>query len=132
MATADSVKNKIQNLINDINNITGKQDTDLTNAVNTALADYGYSKGVQEGKQAEYDALWDNLQNYGKRVHLQRFLADTAFEHIDPKHFVKASNADNLMASSKAVTVNWSKFNLTEVSSLYSAFFLNYTCHPVR
>ena len=129
METADKNKAMLLALIDKVNNTTGESDTDLSSAVDRVVANYGsagydegYAQGVVEGKQAEYDYFWDNLQNYGKRTNLQRFLADTAFEHIDPKYFVKATNADNLMSSAKAVSVNWEKFDLSSVSSLYSAF----------
>ena len=45
MATADSVKNKIQGLINTANATTGKADTDLTSAVGALIAGFGQGGG---------------------------------------------------------------------------------------
>ena len=45
MASAESVKTKIQNLIRSANATTGKNDTDLTNAVNKLIAGYGTGGG---------------------------------------------------------------------------------------
>lgn len=46
MATAESVKAKIQNLIDAANQTTGNKDTDLTTAVEALIA--GYGKGDNE------------------------------------------------------------------------------------
>jgi hypothetical protein len=48
MATAESVKAKIQGLINVANDTTGANDTDLTTAVNKLVAGYGASGGSEE------------------------------------------------------------------------------------
>ena len=45
MATAESVKNKIQGLINTANATTGKADTDLTSAVGALIAGFGQGGG---------------------------------------------------------------------------------------
>lgn len=45
MATADSVKAKIQSLIAKANTTTGKSDTDLTSGVNSLIAGYGQGGG---------------------------------------------------------------------------------------
>ncbi|MBQ4040301.1 MAG: hypothetical protein IJO77_03745 [Oscillospiraceae bacterium] len=41
MATAESVKSKLQGLIDKANSITGNADTDLTAAVDALIAGYG-------------------------------------------------------------------------------------------
>lgn len=46
MATADSVKNKLQELITKANEATGHADTDLTTAVNTLVAGFGQGGGL--------------------------------------------------------------------------------------
>lgn len=33
------------------------------------IVNYGYDKGLEEGKKAQYDAFWDVYQNYGAEVH---------------------------------------------------------------
>ena len=43
MATADSVKAKIMGLIDAANRTTGRNDTDLTSAVNALIKGYGQS-----------------------------------------------------------------------------------------
>lgn len=48
MATAESVKAKIQGLINTVNSTTGGADTDLTAAVNTLVAGFGSGGGAFE------------------------------------------------------------------------------------
>lgn len=45
MATAESVKSKIQTLIATANSTTGKSDTDLTTAVNSLVSGYGQGGG---------------------------------------------------------------------------------------
>ena len=54
MATADSVKNKIQGLINTANATTGKADTDLTSAVGALIA--GFGQGGGDGASGLYAA----------------------------------------------------------------------------
>ena len=74
---------------------------------------------------AATEAFWDNLQNNGKRTDYRYAFYYGAYTHIDPKWKVAASNADNLFAACGALeSVNWSKFDLSRVSSLYSAFGL--------
>ena len=62
MATADSVKAKIQGLIDSSNATTGKNATDLTSAVNHLKEGYG-----QGGGDNHYDAFWDSFQDNGNR-----------------------------------------------------------------
>ena len=63
MATADSIKTKIQNLIATANETTGNTDTDLTSAVGSLIEGYG-----QGGTDSYYDAFWDAFQDYGNRT----------------------------------------------------------------
>ena len=49
MVTAESVKAKLQGLINLANNTTGKTDTDLTAAVNALIAGFGQGGGSSGG-----------------------------------------------------------------------------------
>ena len=87
------------------------------------IYDEGKTEGIEQGKQAEYDAFWDALQNYGKRTESRYLFFGTSFVHIDPKYFISASNADSIFCmSSKLETVNWDKFDLSASQSLYNAF----------
>jgi hypothetical protein len=70
MANDYTVKAKLNDLIDKANNATGESDTDLKSAVNRLVDGYGgfdegYAQGVEEGKQAEYDAFWDAFQSNG-------------------------------------------------------------------
>lgn len=75
------------------------------------------------GKQAEYDALCDNVQQNGNRTDYRYFFFQTMFTHIDPKYPIRASNSDSMFGNAVNIeTVNWEKFDLTNTSSLYNAF----------
>ena len=73
MATADSVKNKIQGLINTANATTGKADTDLTSAVGALIAGFGqgggggasgfYAAKVTPAKDTNYLEIEHNLND---------------------------------------------------------------------
>lgn len=54
MATAEGVKSKIQNLINNANQLTGARDTTLTAAVTRLLAGYGGGGTVVNGTPRRY------------------------------------------------------------------------------
>jgi hypothetical protein len=69
MATADSVKAKIQGLINSANATTEQNDTTLTDAVNHLKEGYG-----QGGGDNYYDTFWDAYQENGNvSSYLNRF-----------------------------------------------------------
>lgn len=57
MATAESVKTKIQNLIAMSNAITGNNDLDLTTAVNSLVSGYGQGGGGDDGLKACLESL---------------------------------------------------------------------------
>lgn len=65
MATADSVKNKIQGLINTANATTGKADTDLTSAVGALIAGFGQGGGGGGGTSGIYMAKVTMAENVG-------------------------------------------------------------------
>lgn len=60
MATAESVKAKLQGLISLANNTTGKTDTDLTAAVNTLIT--GFGQGGEES--VEITEAWQRPSNW--------------------------------------------------------------------
>ena len=55
----------------------------------------GYFIGLEDGKQAEYDAFWDGIQDYGNRVDYQSGFANWASEYIRPKHKITIVNQDS-------------------------------------
>ena len=68
MATADSVKTKLSNLISRANSTTGKSDATLTNAVNNLIA--GYNKGgtTPSGSLSITSNGTFNVTNYASAV----------------------------------------------------------------
>lgn len=82
-----------------------------------------YNEGFVDGKQAGTDEFWDGLQKNGSRMEYQSAFRQSGFTHIDPKWMIAPKGADNIMSESRSLrTVNWEKFNLSAVTSLYSAF----------
>ncbi len=87
MATAESVKAKIQGLINTVNSTTGGDDTDLTAAVNALIA--GFGQGGGGVKVTEYvvtenadRGLWLNEQNI-KLVKGLNLLISSKFDYTE-------------------------------------------------
>lgn len=78
MATADSVKAKIQGLIDSSNETTGQNDTDLTSAVNHLKEGYGQGGGGDN----YYDTFWDAYQNNGKRKNYQLAFSGSGWNSI--------------------------------------------------
>ena len=71
MATAESVKAKLQGIIDSVNEVTGGNDTNLTSAVNTLAEGYGkggtdYSTELINGDITEFEnADITNVRTYG-------------------------------------------------------------------
>lgn len=80
----------------------------------------GYAQGQAEG--GDDGSVWDYLQNFGNRTEYRYAFCGSGFTHLDPKYPIKPNTADNIMSSAKVVTVNWEKFDLSSVASLYNAF----------
>ena len=59
MATAESVKQKIQGLISNANNTTGNTDATLTNAVASLIAGFGTGSGGIQSASGEYSIAED-------------------------------------------------------------------------
>ena len=53
-----------------------------------------YDKGVEDGKKAEYDAFWDNYQNYGKETNCSLFFGGNGWDEHNtrPKYDIKPVN----------------------------------------
>lgn len=88
MATAESVKAKIQNLIATANEATGNADADLTAAVNSLIAGFG-TGGGGGAKVTEYvvtenadRGLWLNEQNF-KLVKGLNLLISSKFDYTE-------------------------------------------------
>ena len=102
MATADSVKNKIQGLIDSANASTGNADTDLTSAVNSLIEGFGQGKEVYftpEGMLYFEDHVipgylgFLGLQGAFKGAeHLKSFSAPEHDAHISGYYFFESCN----------------------------------------
>lgn len=59
-----------------------------------------YAAGIAEGKQAEYDAFWDEVQNYGKTDYYPFAFCADAFtkETFKPKYDIRPTNAQNMFS----------------------------------
>lgn len=106
MTNDDIVKAKIHTLIDKANNTTGESDTTLIGAVDRVLANYGsagydegYAQGIEEGKQAEYDALWDSMQDGGKRTLYEYAFRYWSGEEINPKHPIVSTSMNAMFTS---------------------------------
>lgn len=82
MANIQSVKTKIQGLIDKANTKTGKGDTDLTTAVNRLISGYGSGEsGTENGFEAlRYFDVYIDAQNNEitiKAIHYDKIYEDT-------------------------------------------------------
>ena len=64
MATADSVKSKLQGLIDQANTATGDTDADLTTAVGRLIAGFGQGGGLIIGAKNMHDSSTDTANIY--------------------------------------------------------------------
>lgn len=62
------------------------------------IYDKGKTEGIEQGKQAEYDMMWDHLQDYGKRLHYANAFAYAGWDdtNYNPKHPINPSNKNGL------------------------------------
>lgn len=65
MATAESVKTKIQGLISQSNEATGKEDTDLTAAVGSLIAGFGQGGWQEISEDWQRPSNWPDLSSLG-------------------------------------------------------------------
>lgn len=83
-----------------------------------------YNEGVEAGKQAEYDAHWDGLQNYGNRTNYAGGFRYWSNEYINPKHTIKTKSMSEIFYTcsklKKSPTVI--PLNDTGVTSIYNAY----------
>lgn len=80
----------------------------------------------EAGKKSEYDAFWDNLQNYGNRTEYQTAFARWGNSIIEPKYPIKVSNAYELFRSCSNLTAipdNLTFDTTASDCSIYTAFY---------
>lgn len=87
MATADSVKSKLQGLIDAANAKTGGDDADLSTAIDTLIAGFG------EGEQDAASRYWDEFQGYGRRTEYGRSLRHSDFKYVKLRYPVNGNVA---------------------------------------
>lgn len=65
-----------------------------------------YEAGKQAGKQEEYDAFWDGLQNYGNRTNYSRafFTCGKLDDWFYPKHDMNTSSAQEMFRGATCST----------------------------
>ena len=70
----------------------------------TAGIDEVYTAGIEQGKQAEYDALWDSLQNNGTRTDYEgAFGSVWNDENFKPKYDIRLTSANTMFEYSEIV-----------------------------
>ena len=122
-----SVREKLTAIADAIRNRTGE-----TSLMSLDAMAQGVDAVFDEGQTAGKEGFWDDLQNEGKRTDYRYAFFNTGFTSVDPKWPIKVLNADSFMAgANRLVTVNWDKFDLSEVSSLYNAFGFCYLLQEV-
>lgn len=57
-----------------------------------------YTAGIEQGKQAEYDILWDNLQQNGRRAHYSSAFAYTGWNdaNYNPKYPITPTHQEGI------------------------------------
>lgn len=100
MATADSVKAKIQGLIDTANETTQQNDTTLTDAVNHLKEGYG------QGGDNHYDTFWDSFQLNGERRNYGYSFAGEGWNNstFKPKYPIVAVGEASYMFNEFGVT----------------------------
>lgn len=62
--------------------------------------DKGYTEGIEQGRKAEYDELWDNFQVKGAKPHYSNAFSYTGWndEIYDPKYPITPTNTEGISA----------------------------------
>ncbi len=86
-------------MANDID--VSKQIAKVTyNGVEIPLAgfDEARAEGIEQGKQSEWNALWDGIQNFGDRTEYQKAFSGLGWtdENFNPKYPLKLDQAPNM------------------------------------
>lgn len=114
MATAESVKTKIQGLIDSANTTTGNSDTDLTTAVNTLISGFGRTE-ITEAWQRPSN--WPDLSSLGKPAPGTTYLTFDcryAKKGINPYFKIAAFSISGVNATFKRGYVENGNFIVTE------------------
>lgn len=96
----------------------------------------GYAKGVEEGKQAEYDAFWDAFQEYGnQRSYIYAFAGSNWTDDIyNPKYPIVVNNVTgaNYVFLYSKITDTKVPITITGGAVMTSAFAQMSNCHTIR
>ena len=89
------------------------------------IADAVYEKGVADQKAVSVD--WDIIQNKGNRQYWQNAFAYWGSGDINPKYMIKptakaTTGAQSMFQGSYVKNIDWSKFDFSECTTLYTAF----------
>lgn len=135
MATADSVKAKIQDLIDSANATTGQNETDLTAAVNHLKEGFG------QGGDNYYDTFWDSFQQNGQRTYYYSSFRTSGWnsENFKPKYpIVVVGDASYMFDNSDIGNQDEADFDFVEEGielDLRGATLLTYafrSCHGIK
>lgn len=127
MVTADSVKAKIQGLINSSNETTGENDTDLTSAVNRLKE--GYGQGGGGDVDAVVDVLSPAVQQNGARTDYRDLFKNSSVDDAVLTALLNAwnsiiKNAGNMFYNAKNITdgAYHEKLDFSQCQNLSSVF----------
>jgi hypothetical protein len=99
-----------------------------TISANNVIIAQNEQRVYNAGKQAEYDAFWDALQNYGKRTEYSATFALWNIEYIRPKYKVAPtqSNVGSLFNNNKKLlAVEKDYFDFSQITNLNADYICN-------
>jgi hypothetical protein len=84
----------------------------------------GKSSGIEEGKEAEWNAFWDSYQDYGKRGNYNTMFYNAGWTEITfkPKYDFICTYAGSMFAASRIVEIN-KTIDVTKSTSVASMFY---------
>lgn len=90
----NTVKDCQENLVNQIERLQTRLNGNSTES--QTMYDKIYNDGVVDGRQTEYDSMWDAIQDYGKRTTYLGAFANVNYkkDQFKPKYDIKLDNAD--------------------------------------
>ena len=122
-----SVQEKMTAMADAIRSATGTQEKLSLDQMAAAIHEI-QAAAKHQGTQE----FWDLLQDYGRRTDYRYAFFYGGYETIDPKHFARVTNGDSIFhLCGRLRSVNWEKFDLSAVSSLYNAFGYCYELEQV-
>jgi hypothetical protein len=76
-----------------------------------------YENGLANGKQSQYDEIWDVIQDYGKRTIYMRGFSRWGGEILSPKYkVIPTGNCSALFNGSKIKHIDKEKFDLSQAT----------------